>query len=514
VASTLVTPSPRRYVAPPPPRIRRPAPTRPTCAERRIRFVALTALASLLTSVAALGVSYAVVRVPMPPAKATSRTSIVYFSDGRTEMARLSVENRVQVTLDRVPVHVRNAVVAAEDRSFFTNNGVSPTGIARAVWVNVRGEDVQGGSTITQQYVKNAVLSQERTFSRKMREVLYAVKADRTYTKDEILELYLNTIAFGRGAYGIEAAAQTYFGRSVADLGPAEGAVLAANIKAPSYYDPVLNPGPSKSRWRYVLDGMVAMGTLDRSEAAALAYPRVRRDNLAGGTGSRNLGTDVGHVVNRVIAELGRAGIGETELRTGGYAITTTIDGRAQRAARGAVTRRFPPSSPDRGAALVAVEPGTGKVRAYYGGAKGYEFDVAGAAHPAGATVTGVAERSGAPSRDGVSVLDAANAMAALAAGGDGEPSFVESVTRAGEEPRYALEPGTRRTIGTATGWRAGWGSGAVRFDDPASTDAWTVGLTGELAAAVWVGRTDGAALPGEVWTAFTDGVEPRPQAR
>ena len=134
---------------------------------------------------------------------------------------------------------MQKAVLAAEDRVFYENSGISPTGIARAFWTNVRGGATQGGSTITQQYAKNAYLTLERTYSRKFKEFFIAVKLDRRDDKDKILEDYLNTIYFGRGAYGIQTAAQTYFGKDVKNLTVAEGAVLASVIRSPANYDPV-----------------------------------------------------------------------------------------------------------------------------------------------------------------------------------------------------------------------------------------------------------------------------------
>ena len=162
--------------------------------------------------------------------------------------------------LDEVPDHVQKAVLAAEDRTFYENQGISPTGIARAFWSNLRGNSTQGGSTITQQYAKNAYLSQERTYTRKLKEFFIAVKLDRRDDKDKILADYLNTIYFGRGAYGIETAAQTYFDKSVGDLTVEEGAVLASVIRSPANYDPDEDAERLESRFDYVLDGMVDQG--------------------------------------------------------------------------------------------------------------------------------------------------------------------------------------------------------------------------------------------------------------
>src|SRR5918993_3748421 len=165
-----------------------------------------------------VGVVYASTEAPSPDSITNAQTTVVYYSDGTTEMARLGDENRTNVPLDQVSEAARYAVLAAENRDFYSDPGISATGIARAAWSNVTGGSTQGGSTITQQYVKNAFLTSEQTFSRKFQELFLAVKLDNEYAKDDILENYLNTIYFGRGAYGIEAAAETYFGVRAAEL--------------------------------------------------------------------------------------------------------------------------------------------------------------------------------------------------------------------------------------------------------------------------------------------------------
>ncbi|QIM22419.1 transglycosylase domain-containing protein [Phycicoccus sp. HDW14] len=184
-----------------------------------------TALGLFVLGVAGFGVAYALTDIPQPNAMVDAQASIVYYSDGKTELARLSDEggNRVSVPLDQISPNMQHAILAAEDRDFYQNSGISPTGIARAVWVALKGgEATQGGSTITQQYVKNYFLTQDRTITRKAKEILISLKIDKQQSKDEILANYLNTIYYGRGAYGIETAAQAYFGPKVhaKDLSP------------------------------------------------------------------------------------------------------------------------------------------------------------------------------------------------------------------------------------------------------------------------------------------------------
>ena len=200
-----------------------------------------------LCGVALISVAYAATDIPPPKALISAQTTIVYYDNGKTEIGRFGEQNRIIIGLDKVPDHVQKAVLAAEDRSFYENRGISPTGIARAFWNNLRGGSTQGGSTITQQYAKNAYLSQERT-------------------KDEILADYLNTIYFGRGAYGIETAAQTYFGKPAQELTVEEGAVLASVVRSPANYDPEEDAERLQGRFDYVLDGMVSKGWLEPGE--------------------------------------------------------------------------------------------------------------------------------------------------------------------------------------------------------------------------------------------------------
>ena len=191
-------------------------------------------------------------------------------------MARLGDENRTNVTLDQISEPARNAVLAAENRSFYTDPGISFTGIVRAAWNNLTGGSTQGGSTITQQYVKNAILqNSDQTFTRKFQELFLAIKLDNNYSKDQILENYLNTIYYGRGAYGIESAANTYFGVPAAQLTAQQGAVLAVLIRSPSRYDPEVSPEDATDRWGRVLDAMVEEGWLTSDERAASVYPPV-----------------------------------------------------------------------------------------------------------------------------------------------------------------------------------------------------------------------------------------------
>jgi membrane peptidoglycan carboxypeptidase len=309
---------------------------------------------------------YSLSDVPRPETLPLPQVVTITYADG-SAMARLGSENRTIVNLKQVPESVRWAVLAAEDRGFYSEPGVSIKGTIRAALSDVTGGDTQGGSGITQQYAKNAYLSDSRTLSRKLKELMIAVKLSREYSKDQILEFYLNTVYFGRGAYGIQAAAQTFFNHDVSKLSVAQGAVLAAQLRAPSYYDPAVNPDLAHQRWQYVIDGMRSIGRLTAAQEQDLKYPPVApvRNNGLGATGPTQL------IVQRVLAELQAHGISEDEASARGMTVRTTIDRNAQTAATQAIDTVFANLTPQQRNlknALVAVDPTSGGVLAYYGG--------------------------------------------------------------------------------------------------------------------------------------------------
>ena len=323
--------------------------------------------AGLFVLIGLFFLGYALVKVPSPSSISQAQSAAVFYDDGKTQLGVVGSVDRQSVPLTQVPPVVRNAVLAAEDRNFYSEPAVSPLGIIRAGLVDLKHRDfVEGGSTITQQYVKNVYLTQQRSLSRKVKEFFISIKIGNTHSKDQILDDYLNTIYFGRGAYGIQAAAKAYFGTDVSALNAEQGAVLAASIQAPSYLDPALHPTAAKSRWNYVLDGMVKKGWLSAADRAAAQYPPVQPLKGAGAPGGTT-----GYLVSSVTAELAAKGISENEVNRGGLKIVTTFDPAAQQAALAAVDQLVGggkvPS--DVHTALVAVEPGTGKVLAMYGGA-------------------------------------------------------------------------------------------------------------------------------------------------
>ncbi|WP_295654102.1 transglycosylase domain-containing protein, partial [uncultured Dietzia sp.] len=324
-----------------------------------------------------VGVAYSRTDVPRPGSVATNQISEIYESDGTTLIGRIVPPegNRTLVNIDMIPVHVRNAVIAAEDRSFYTNEGYDPTGIGRAVIGQVTGESTAGGgSTITQQYVKNTMVGDEVTYERKAKEIIIAAKMTQEWSKDQILEAYLNTIYFGRGAYGIAAASNAYFNKPVENLTVEEGALLAGVIQSPSALDPLNNAAASEGRWNYVMDGMRDMGAIDAQQRAGAVFPQVVQDPQ---TIEQNVGDPSnGPIRRQVLAELAMAGIDEQMLNTRGLKIVTTIDRQTQESVLDGVRNNMQGENSDTRTAVVSVNPRTGGVIGYYGGdeAEGWDY--------------------------------------------------------------------------------------------------------------------------------------------
>lgn len=332
-------------------------------------LLGLAALVAL--GIVAVVIAYLMTDIPKPNDRAVAQASVIYYSDGTTEMDRIATVNREAVELDAVPDDVQHAFIAAEDRSFYDNRGISPKGIFRAVSGALAGEDRGGGSTITQQYVKNYFLTQDQTIERKAREILISVKIDGELSKDEILANYLNTIYFGRGADGIQTASQAYFGKDVEDLSASEGALLASVIRGPSLYDPSLGQEQTtlaKGRWAYVLDGMVEKGWMTPAERAKQKFPKVKAPKR-----SQSPSSDIGFITEEVRTELrSKLELSDADIDRGGFKIVTTIDKKAQRAAREAVEDNRPTGerTSDLHIGLAAIQPGDGAIRAMYGGSR------------------------------------------------------------------------------------------------------------------------------------------------
>ncbi|MFF4943841.1 transglycosylase domain-containing protein [Streptomyces rubiginosohelvolus] len=335
-------------------------------------------LGTLLGLVVLLGAgifaAYRLVDIPAANASATAQSNVYLYSDGSV-IARDGDVNREKVKLSQVPPTVQHAVLAAEDRDFYTDDrAVDVKAMLRAGWNTVTGKGKQGGSTITQQYVKNYYLGQERTVLRKAKEAIIAVKLNREETKDQIFEGYLNTSYFGRNAYGIQAAAQAYYGKNVEELTTAEGAYLASLLNAPSAYDVIAHPGnkpAAQRRWNYVLNGMVKERWLTAAERATTRFPTPGEAKPSNGLSGQR-----GYIVQAVEDYLNRRGILDAKtLATGGYRITTTLDKTKQDAFVEAVADNvMSKTSADRAADRnvrvggASIVPKTGKVVALYGG--------------------------------------------------------------------------------------------------------------------------------------------------
>ncbi len=330
------------------------------------------------------GMAYLIVDVPKPGDIRTSQVSTILASDG-SELAKIVPPegNRVDVNIDQIPVHVRDAVMAAEDRDFYSNPGFSFTGFARAIKNNIFGGDLQGGSTITQQYVKNALVGSERSgiggLIRKAKELVISTKMSGEWSKDQVLQSYLNIIYFGRGSYGIAAASRAYFDKPVEQLTVADGALLAALIQRPSGLDPAVDPEGAAERWNWVLDGMVEIGALSPADRAAQVFPPTVAPDLAS---SQNQTTGPNGLIERQVTKelLELFDINEQTLNTEGLQVTTTIDPKAQNAAEEAAAEYLEGQDPDMRTAVVSIDPRTGGVKAYYGGtdANGFDFAQAG----------------------------------------------------------------------------------------------------------------------------------------
>ncbi|WP_418607234.1 transglycosylase domain-containing protein [Georgenia sp. SUBG003] len=308
--------------------------------------------------------AYATTEVPEPDDFALAQSTTVYYADGETPMGQFSEVDRQIVPLDTLPEHVPAAVIASEDSGFYENNGVDPKGLVRALWNNVRGLPTQGGSTLTQQYVERYYVGTTTSYLGKFKETILALKIDQSQTKAEILENYLNTIYFGRGAYGIEKAAQAYFDKPAADLSVSEAALIAGIIPSPSNWDPAVDPERAEQRWNRVLDLMVEDGWITAEDRAAAQYPQAveaNRDNIYAGPN--------GYLLKMVRDELvAKAGISEEEIDTRGLDIVTTINQRNQEAAVQAVDN-LPDDRPQNNrVALVSIDPATGGIVALYGG--------------------------------------------------------------------------------------------------------------------------------------------------
>ncbi|MEU5512541.1 transglycosylase domain-containing protein [Streptomyces fungicidicus] len=337
-----------------------------------------------LLGMGAFIVLYMVIDIPEGNADAELQSNVYKYSDGSI-MARTGDRNREIVDLAKVPKDVQRTFVAAENKTFYKDSGVDIKGTARGVLNTLSGKGAQGGSTITQQYVKNYYLTQDQTVSRKLKELVISLKLDREKSKDYILAGYINTSYYGRGAYGIQAAAQAYYRVDAEDLDVEQGAYLAALLQAPNQYDWAIASDTGKrlvqQRWNYVLDNMVEQKWLDRSDRQDMTFPEPEEPKAAPGMEGQT-----GYLVEAANTALERQlvaqGIAEDMkqadalLDLGGYTVTLNIDKKKQKALEAAVkaelTSKLDPDKrkvdADVQAGAVSVNPKNGAVVAMYGG--------------------------------------------------------------------------------------------------------------------------------------------------
>jgi len=321
-----------------------------------------------LIGATAFAIAYFTTDVPDPNEYVNSQATVIQYSNG-DEVGRIGAQNRTIIPLARIPLDLRHAVLAAEDKGFYSQGAFNPIAILRGAINTALGRGLQGGSTITQQYAKTAFLTPDRTIQRKIIELIIAIKLENQLSKDQIFENYLNTIYFGRGAYGVETGAQVYFGRSADQLTIPQAAVLAAILRSPGYYDPDYREGNKErleARYKYVINNMLDEGWLEESDAekylkkVPAIRPRLSTGQLAG---------NKGHLIEAVRKELNALGFADEQLMIGGLVVRTTLEKDAQVAAEAAVFNQAPKKAPDNlHIGLVSIRPGTGEIVAMYGG--------------------------------------------------------------------------------------------------------------------------------------------------
>jgi membrane peptidoglycan carboxypeptidase len=332
------------------------------------------------------GVGYAMVEIPDEAKASQAQSNVFYWSDG-TQMASTGGEaNRQIVPLDEIPVELQDAVIAAENASFYEDRGVDPMGIARALFNMAKGDEVQGGSTITQQFVKNTYLDQSQTLTRKFKELFISIKVGAKMEKQDILAGYLNTAYYGRDAYGVQAAAQAYFGKNSKDLKPEESVFLASVLKGPNLFNPdggvgsnatpKLNTKRAEDRWEWILDRMVTVGRMEQPARDKITkFPELKKQKskLAGQTGY------LIDIAKSYVAKT--ADIPTDELEKGGYRIYTTFDKDRVKELEAAVhktrddlldEKKRPDTDTHVQFGAASVDPDSGAIVAVYGG-DGYD---------------------------------------------------------------------------------------------------------------------------------------------
>ncbi|MFE0104055.1 transglycosylase domain-containing protein [Streptomyces sp. NPDC059009] len=338
------------------------------------RMVLGTFIFVILLCVGGFFAGYALVDIPPANAAATAQSNVYLYADG-TQLARDGKVNRENVPLSKIPKDMQHAALAAEDRDFYSESAIDPKAMIRAAWNTLTGKGKQSGSTITQQFVKNYYLGQEQTVTRKVKEFFIAIKLDREVSKDDILAGYLNTSFFGRNAYGVQAAAQAYYGEDVEDLDAAKSAYLATLLNSPNAYDVATHPENKQralGRWNYVLDGMVKEGWLSAADRKGMKFPVPKEPK-----GTADLSGQRGYLVHAVEDYLtSNKIVDEDTLDKGGYRITTTIQKNRQDAFVKAVDQQVMDQLDKKARKIdrnvrvggASIDPDSSKVVALYGG--------------------------------------------------------------------------------------------------------------------------------------------------
>jgi penicillin-binding protein 1A len=346
---------------------------------KAIALLVITVVAVPLTTAGTVLTAF--LFLPLPASLPEARRSIdaqisrVYDINGREigTFQQFDITNPVKP--EDLPGHLKNAVLAGEDRRFYEHGGIDVRGTLRALWADVRnGGTVQGGSTITQQYVKNAYVGSERSLSRKIREAVLASQIDRTYEKDDILFKYLDQVYLGEGAHGVGAAAQTYFRKSVRDLTISEAATLAGLIPAPSFYEPRGNPTGAESKRKLILQKMLDDGFITQVDydAALPAVVTLCQDTPPPGPATCVYPRQGQHwqypYFMDYVQKYLESKLGKDAVYTQGLRIYTTLDPRLQQAAEEEVRNTLNGAPGEVEMSLISVEPGSGYVKAIVGG--------------------------------------------------------------------------------------------------------------------------------------------------
>ncbi|MBO8126834.1 MAG: penicillin-binding protein 1A [Firmicutes bacterium] len=303
-----------------------------------------------------------------------SLTTYIYDRNGEV-IAKLYKENRIPVSIDEIPDDLQKAVIAIEDDHFYEHHGINFLSIARAIYVDLKeGRKAQGASTITMQLARNAFLSLDKSFSRKIKEVIWTIQIERKFTKDEILERYLNEIYMGHGAYGVEAAAQTYFGKHVSDLTLAESALLAGIIQIPGVHSPYIDMDAAYRRRAVVLNRMLELNMITREE-----YEQARAEEIKL-AGLKPRETKAPYFVDYILKDL-LAKYGEEQVYAGGLKVYTTLDLEMQEKAEKALLSNLPKKEVEGSdilqpqGAIVSIDPRTGEIKAMVGGRGNDKFN-------------------------------------------------------------------------------------------------------------------------------------------